>query len=130
VNDHDLEGWWPASTRTTSTRTRPIRSVVPGQRTGAAEPGRRSSARSRHPARVLRSAVDGDVPWTELEMSGTRRDGGVFDMRVVFIFGVAAGRARWARMFLEPVEQTSGDVNASVRSVTGDRPAETSGTRS
>jgi ketosteroid isomerase-like protein len=81
-------------------------------------------------ARVLRSAVDGDSLWTEWEMSGTRRDGGDFDMRGVFIFGVADGRARWARMFLEPVEQTSGDADAMVRRVTGGRSTEPSGSRS
>jgi ketosteroid isomerase-like protein len=70
-------------------------------------------------ASVLRSAVDGDSLWTEWEMSGTRSDGGRFDMRGVFIFGVADGRAKWARMFLEPVEETSGDADAAVSSVTG-----------
>lgn len=70
-------------------------------------------------ARVLRSAVDGDCLWTEWEMSGTRRDGGEFDMRGVFIFGVAEGRARWARMFLEPVERASGDADALVTRVAG-----------
>lgn len=81
-------------------------------------------------ARVLRSAVDGDSLWSEWEMSGTRSDGGGFDMRGVFIFGVAEGRARWARMFLEPVEQTSGDADALIADIAGDRSAHTSGVRS
>jgi hypothetical protein len=53
-----------------------------------------------------------------------------FDMRGVFIFGVADGRARWARMFLEPVEQISGDADALVTRVAGDQPVPTSGVRS
>jgi ketosteroid isomerase-like protein len=81
-------------------------------------------------ARVLRSAVDGDSLWTEWEMSGTRSDDGRFDMRGVFIFGVAEGRAKWARMFLEAVEETSGDADAAVSSLTGTNSARTSGTRS
>lgn len=77
-------------------------------------------------ARTLRTAVDDAVLWTEWEMSGTRRDGGVYHMRGVFIFGIEDGRARWARMFLEPVEQASGDADAVVRRLTGGKPVETS----
>jgi hypothetical protein len=80
-------------------------------------------------ARVLRSAVDGNNLWTEWEMSGTRRDGAAYDMRGVFIFGVANGRAKWARMFLEPVEDTSGDTDAAVRRLTG-ATSDASGVRS
>lgn len=35
-------------------------------------------------------------------------------MRGVIIFGVAVGRACWARFYLEPV-QGRGDVNAAIR---------------
>ncbi len=76
-------------------------------------------------ARVLRSAADGDTLWTEWEMTGARNDGAVFDMRGVFIFGVEAGRAKWARMFVEPVEQSSGDADALVARVAGDSAAPT-----
>jgi ketosteroid isomerase-like protein len=71
-------------------------------------------------ARVLRSATEGDTLWTEWEMWGTRQDGGAFEMRGVFIFSVEQGMARWARMFLEPVEHTSGEADAAVRQVVGD----------
>lgn len=70
-------------------------------------------------AEALRSAVDGDSVWSEWKMSGTRSDGGVFDMRGVFIFGVRDGRASWARMFLEPVEVTNGDADALIATVAG-----------
>lgn len=73
-------------------------------------------------ARVLRSAVDGDTLWSEWEMTGTRHDRATFDMRGVFIFGVADGQATWARMFLEPVEETSDDVNTAVTVLVGDQP--------
>ncbi len=75
-------------------------------------------------ARVLRSAVDGDSLWAEWELSGTLRDGGDFDMRGVFIYGVADGRAQWARMFLEPAERTGGTVGASAGHVAGDSAVE------
>lgn len=74
-------------------------------------------------ARVLRTAVQGDALWSEWEMSGVRADGGAFEMRGVFIFGVVDGQATWVRMFLEPVEQTSGDADAAVRRSAGDTSA-------
>jgi ketosteroid isomerase-like protein len=71
-------------------------------------------------ARVLRYATQGDTLWTEWDMWGTRRDGGAFQMRGVFIFGVEQGMAKWARMFLEPVEEISGDTDTAVSQVAGD----------
>jgi len=61
---------------------------------------------------VPRIAVDGDTVWTEWDMSGTRRDRAAFLMRGVCIFGVTEGRLAWVRFYLEPVEETSGDVDA------------------
>jgi ketosteroid isomerase-like protein len=74
-------------------------------------------------ATVLRSAVDDETVWSEWEMTGTRTDGEAFDMRGVFIFGVSDGRAQWARMFHEPVEQTSGDADELVEQLTTSVPA-------
>ena len=70
-------------------------------------------------ARLPRMAVDGDTVWTEWDMAGTRSDGAAFLMRGVSIFGVAEGRLAWVRFYLEPVEETSGDVNAHTRRVVG-----------
>ena len=70
-------------------------------------------------ARLPRMAVDGDTVWAEWDMAGTRSDGGAFLMRGVSIFGVADGRLAWVRFYLEPVEETSGDVNAHTRRVVG-----------
>ncbi len=75
-------------------------------------------------AEVLRTAEDGDLVWTEWEMSGTRADdGGPFLMRGVVIFGVRGDVVSSARFYLEPAEQVSGDVNAHTRRVvTGKEP--------
>jgi limonene-1,2-epoxide hydrolase len=72
-------------------------------------------------ARVLRVAADDDTIWTEWEMSGTRGDGATHLMRGVIIFGVADGRVAWARFYLEPVEEISGDVDAAIQQAVGER---------
>jgi hypothetical protein len=70
-------------------------------------------------ARLPRMAVDGDTVWTEWDLAGTRRVGTAFLMRGVSIFGVAEGRLAWVRFHLEPVEESSGDVDAHTRRVVG-----------
>lgn len=66
-------------------------------------------------ARVLRSCCDGDVVWSEWEMTGTRRDGSAHRMAGVIVFGVRNGRFAWSRFYLEPVEAGGPDVNAAIR---------------
>ena len=66
-------------------------------------------------AEVLRCAVDGDTVWSEWEHRGTRPDGTAHIMRGVVIFGVADGLARWARFYLEPVQDGGGNVDDAVR---------------
>ena len=66
-------------------------------------------------ATVLRRVSDHDTVWSEWEMRGTRRDGSAHLMRGVILFGVLAGRASWARFYLEPVEDGGGDVNEAVQ---------------
>lgn len=70
-------------------------------------------------AQVLRCAVDGDTVWSEWEMRGTRSDGAAHLMRGVIVFGVAAGRAVWARFYLEPVHLGGGGVDVAVRATVG-----------
>ena len=65
-------------------------------------------------ARVIRSVVDGETVWTEWEMTGTRRDGSPDLMRGVIIFSVIGQTARWARFYLEPVDDEPGDVDEAV----------------
>jgi ketosteroid isomerase-like protein len=83
-------------------------------------------------ARLPRVATDGDTVWTEWDISGRRRDGLAFLMRGVSIFGVNEGRLAWVRFYLEPVEETSGDVDAFTDRVVGTvaAGADTTGLRS
>jgi hypothetical protein len=73
-------------------------------------------------ASMLARATDGDTAWTEWEMSGMRRDGAAHLMRGVIIFGVTSGKAAWAKFYLEPVEQSSGDVNDAIARASGPMP--------
>ena len=76
-------------------------------------------------AAVLRRAESDNQVWTEWEMSGTRsEDGGPFLMRGVVIFGIRGDVISSARFYLEPAEETSGDVDAHTRRVvTGNEPS-------
>ena len=65
-------------------------------------------------ARVLATAVDGDTVWSEWQMSGTRLDGALHEMRGVIIFEVAGELVRAARFYLEPLERESGTVDDAV----------------
>ena len=66
-------------------------------------------------AEVVRSAADGTELWSEWEMRGTRADGSTHHLRGVVVLGVAGDLATWARFYLEPVDDSSGDVDAAVR---------------
>ncbi len=79
-------------------------------------------------ADVPRSSLDGDRLWTEWEMSGTRSDGAPVLMRGVVIFVIDGDTIRSARFYLEPVEDTSGDVDVHTRRVVG-APGDHAGTR-
>jgi hypothetical protein len=81
-------------------------------------------------AKLPRMAVEGDVVWTEWDISGTRVDGAAFLMRGVSIFGVADGRLAWVRFYLEPVEEASGNVDAHTRRVVGTAAAKVEEARS
>jgi SnoaL-like polyketide cyclase. len=64
---------------------------------------------------VVRSAVTGDVVWTEWEMRGTRRDGKSHWMRGIIVFGVGDDTIQWARFYLEPVDESDKTVDDAVR---------------
>lgn len=66
-------------------------------------------------AHVTRSAVDGDTVWTEWEMRGTRRDGTAHRLNGVIVFGVSDGAIRWARFYLEPVDEGDATADDAVR---------------
>jgi len=66
-------------------------------------------------AEVVRSAATADTIWTEWEMRGTRRDGRSHWMRGVIVFGVNDEAIRWARFYLEPVDESDATVDDAVR---------------
>ena len=73
-------------------------------------------------AQILGTAAEGDRVWTEWDISGTGGDGAPFAMRGVVIFGIGGGLITSARFYLEPVEETSGDVDAHTARVVGAGP--------
>jgi ketosteroid isomerase-like protein len=66
-------------------------------------------------AEVVRSAVEADTVWTEWEMRGTRRDGKASLMRGIIVFGVSGEAIRWARFYLEPVDESDATVDDIIR---------------
>lgn len=56
-------------------------------------------------ARMLSHSVNGSNVWTELHLTGARRDGTPHEMTGVIIFGVEEGIIISARFYLEPVEK-------------------------
>lgn len=66
-------------------------------------------------ARVLRRCRDGEMVWSEWEMTGTRRDGTAHQMAGVVLFGVCDGLFSWARFYLEPVQADGPGPDAAVR---------------
>jgi ketosteroid isomerase-like protein len=72
-------------------------------------------------ADLVATAVEGDCVWSEWRWRGTQVDGSRLDMVGVIIFGVGGGRVAWARLYLEPVEQTGQGIEAAVRDMSGRR---------
>ncbi len=70
-------------------------------------------------ATILSAVTNGDETWSEWEMRGTRPDGSAHLMRGVIIFGVDAGRATWARFYLEPVDPGAEGATAAVQRIVG-----------
>jgi ketosteroid isomerase-like protein len=72
-------------------------------------------------AEVLATAVDGDTAWTEWHWTGSRSDGTALDMRGVTLFTIDEGRIVSGRLYMEEVEDVGGDIDATVRRLTGER---------
>ena len=64
---------------------------------------------------VVRSAAQAETAWTEWEMRGTRRDGRAHRVRGVIVFGVTDDVIRWARFYLEPVDDSDVTADEAVR---------------
>lgn len=56
-------------------------------------------------ARLLSHSVNGSTIWTELHLTGARRDGTPHELTGVIIFGLDEGIISSARFYLEPVEK-------------------------
>jgi ketosteroid isomerase-like protein len=71
-------------------------------------------------AELVRLDAVGDVAWTEWHWEGTQSDGGRLDMAGVILFGVRDDRVAWARLYVEPVEEAGGGIDAAVREMTAE----------
>jgi len=64
---------------------------------------------------VLSSVVDGETEWGEWEWGGHYVDGSEFAVRGVMIVVVRDGLVARARLYLEPVDEVGGDIQAAVQ---------------
>ena len=69
-------------------------------------------------ADLLRFTVEGDTEWSEWHWQGTQDSGTRLNMCGVMILGIQDGRIRWGRLYMEQVEEESGDINATVADMT------------
>jgi ketosteroid isomerase-like protein len=70
-------------------------------------------------AEVLRSAVDGDLLFTEIHWTGTKADGTPFEERGAFVMGIRDDRIAWGRLYGEEVQRGGADIDATVRRLAG-----------
>lgn len=66
-------------------------------------------------AELLATATDGDTVWSEWRWTGTRADGGPFEMRGVTLFTIADGRIVSGRLYMEEVEAPGEGIDEAVR---------------
>jgi hypothetical protein len=66
-------------------------------------------------AELLTSSTTDDVEMGEWDWRGTHLDGSVFAMRGVIVVGVEDDRIAWGRLYMEPVEAQSGNIDEMVR---------------
>jgi hypothetical protein len=66
-------------------------------------------------AELVASCVNSGTEWGEWEWRGTHADGSTFLMRGVTILAVQGDLIAQARLYMEPVELTGGDIDASVQ---------------
>ena len=74
-------------------------------------------------AELVSSVEHGGTEWGEWDWRGTHRDGTAFAMRGVTILEVAEGLIARARLFMEPVEVSGGDIDAAVQELYRPPPA-------
>jgi limonene-1,2-epoxide hydrolase len=66
-------------------------------------------------ADVLATASDGKTVWTEWRWTGTHVDGTPFHWQGVTLFGVQTDQIVWARLYMEPVEETGAGIDETVQ---------------
>jgi ketosteroid isomerase-like protein len=117
VNKHDLE----AIAACFATDYHDIEPAHPRrQMTGGRENVRKNYGRVLQGIRdlrleILRVAADGDTTWSEVDWSGTGRDGSREHVRGVHIFRTRARQIAWGRLYLESVEEGGIDLDERVR---------------
>jgi len=70
-------------------------------------------------AELLATAGEGDTSWSEWRWTGTRADGSNLDMRGVTLFTIENGRVVAGRLYMEEVEDAGGNIDETVRRLTG-----------
>ncbi len=68
---------------------------------------------------LIMAGATGETEWSEWRWRGTQSDGTPLDMAGVIVCGVRDGRLRWARLYVEPVEQAGAGIDAAVREMSG-----------
>ena len=66
-------------------------------------------------AELIAAVVDGETEWGEWVWRGRHADGSVFDMRGVVILIARDGLIARMRLYVEPVDEGDGDIDAAVR---------------
>jgi ketosteroid isomerase-like protein len=70
-------------------------------------------------AEVLRTAVDGDVVFLEVDWRGTKRDGTPLVECGVIVMGIRDDRIAWGRLYVDEVERDGADIDAVVSRMAG-----------
>jgi ketosteroid isomerase-like protein len=65
-------------------------------------------------AELVAVATTADTAWTEWRWDGTHADGSRLEMAGVIVLGVHDGQIAWGRLYVEPVEQAGGGIDAAV----------------
>ncbi len=68
---------------------------------------------------VLTASVEGETEWGEWAWQGRHTDGSPFAMRGVIILLVRDGLVAHARLYLEPVDESGGDIDTAVEELYG-----------
>jgi len=75
---------------------------------------------------LVSSTADGDTEWGEWVWSGMHRDGSPFATRGVTIMVIRDCLIAEGRLYMEPVDTAGEDIDAAVRELTKQPPAEAS----